>query len=253
MLFCTSGVGVHRENVRIGIRERLPSRVDPSGEPLSLFSGLLVERNFLEQPDGDFERFGGIEEFVLEELGQPVVRGKPILLPHGAGELRLVDTRKLLPLAGRPVEGLENFADIGLAHPLGKEPFEGLDGRLVIRRRADDFPIRGESPLDVAQFRLQDSTEAILDLQNVVGGLPDLGFAHQHGRQIGPTLALKKEPVERLDRRQILGVDVDDAPVTCDRSVGVVELHLEICAFRSPSSTKRSVRSARAKLSSSAS
>ncbi len=78
-----------------------------------------------------------------------------------------------------------------------------------------------------AELRLLHLAEAVLELEDLVGRLADLGLAREDAREIGPALGLHVEPVERADRALVLGVDLDDAAVARDRAVDVLELHLE--------------------------
>ena len=100
---CTLGVGVSAEDVGVRVGERLPAAVDRAGEARRLLAGLLVERELLERADVDLERLRRVEELLLEELGEAVVRRQTLFLALGVRELRLVDARRASPT--RPSSG----------------------------------------------------------------------------------------------------------------------------------------------------
>ena len=69
-------------------------------------------------------------------------------------------------------------------------------------------------------------TEAVLELEDLVGRLADLGLALEDARELRPALGLEVEAIERANRGLVLGVDLDHAPVAHDRVVDVLELDL---------------------------
>ena len=66
------------EDVGVGVRERLPAPIDRRREPRDLLARLLVERVLLERADVHLERRRRVEELLLEELRDPVVRREPL-------------------------------------------------------------------------------------------------------------------------------------------------------------------------------
>ena len=74
---------------------------------------------------------------------------------------------------------------------------------------------------------LLDLTEAVLELEDLVGRLADLGLALEDCGELRPALRLQIEAVERANRVLVLGVDLEHAPVAADGVVDVLELHLE--------------------------
>ncbi len=188
---------------------------------------LLVERELLERADVDLERLGRVDELLFRELCEPVVRGETLLLALRVGELRLVDEADLLPLAHRAVQRLEDLADLGLLDALREEALEGLEGRLVLRRRADDLAVRREGAVDVSEVALQDLAEPVLQLEHFVGRVGDFGLARQHVRELRPARRLRVEPIEGADGREVVRRRRQDAAVARDRAVHVLELDLE--------------------------
>ena len=227
MVRWTLGVLVRAENVGVRVGQRLPAAVDRAREPRGLLARLLVERELLERPDVDLERLGRVEELLLEELGETVVGGQARLGSLGVGELRLVDRGELLPLAHRAVERLEDVPDLGLLRAAREQGLERLERRLVLRGRADDVAIGRDRGVEIAELGLLHLAEPVLQLEDLVGGLRDLGLAREDGRELGPALGHRVEAVERADGREVLGVGVGDAPVARDGAVDVFELDLE--------------------------
>ena len=142
-------------------------------------------------------------------------------------ELGLVDAGELLPLARGAVERLEDLADFELLDAGREERLERLERRRVLGRGADDLAVGGDRLVEVVEARLVDLAEAVLELEDLVRRLADLGFAREDLRELAPALGLREEPIERADRGLVLGVDLEHAAVARDGALDVLELRLE--------------------------
>ena len=213
---------VRAEDVRKGVGQMVPTAFDGRREARGLLAGLLVERVFLDGADVDLERCGGVDELLFVELGDPIVRREALLgtalavlgrLRRRVGQLGLVDVTELLPVPGGTVERLENLADFDLLRPTREEGLERLQRLGVLGRRVQHVAIRRDGLIEVAELRLMHLSEAVLQLEDLVGRLPDLRLASEDGGKVRPAFGLHEEAVEGLDRRLVLDLRVEDAAV----------------------------------------
>jgi len=98
------GIGVRAEDVRVCVRESLEAGVDDARKTRCFVSALLVERVLLERADEDLERRRPVEQLLLGELGDLIVRREPIFfaalaaligISRDVNELRFVDAPEL--------------------------------------------------------------------------------------------------------------------------------------------------------------
>lgn len=142
-------------------------------------------------------------------------------------ELGLEHGAELVPLTCRLVERLEDLTDLELVHPGREELLERLERLDVLRRRREDLAVALDGRRQVLKPGLVDLAEAVLEVEDVVGRVPDLGLSGEHGDELRPALHQHEQPVEGADRLPVLGIDLEHEAVPRDRVVDVLELGFE--------------------------
>ncbi len=168
-------VGVYAEHVGVRVGEQLPAAVRRAGEPLHLLERLLVGRVLLERAKVGVERTVEGDEALLVELADAVVHGQARTGLGDVSQLGLEHAGELVPLARRLVERLEDLADLHLVDAGGEEPLQRLARGRVLGRRRQDLLVGCDRRGEIVEPRLVDLPEAILELEDLVGALPDLG------------------------------------------------------------------------------
>ena len=104
-------------------------------------------------------------------------------------ELRLVDAGELLPLARRLVERLE---DLGRSPaclvPAAKRPSSASSVGACSGAAAEHLAVGRDRRVEIAEARLVDLAEAVLELEDLVGRLADLGLAREDLDELAPAL-----------------------------------------------------------------
>jgi len=77
---------------------------------------------------------------------------------------------------------------------------------------------------EIGELGLVHLTEPILELEDLVRRLTDLGLAREDGGELAPSLGRREESIERLDGVLVLGVRFHHSPVAADGRVDVLEL-----------------------------
>jgi hypothetical protein len=167
-----------------------------------------------------------IHQALLRILRDAVEHGDALLGLADVVELRLAHADELLPLGSRLIQRLEDLANLALLDAALEQPFERAQRVLMLRRRADHLAVRADRTLEVVQPHLVDLTQAVLELEDLVRALTDLGLARQDLRQIVPALGLREQAIERAHGALVLGIDVEHAAVARHGVVQVLELHL---------------------------
>ena len=73
-----------------------------------------------------------------------------------------------------------------------------------------DVPVREDRAVEVCEVDLKDLSQPVTELDDLLRRRPDLRFAREDLREVGPALRLEEQPVERADREEVLRVDGDD-------------------------------------------
>ena len=124
------------------------------------------------------------------------------------------------------IERLEDVGDFELLDTAREQPFERPQRVVVLGRRADHLAVRGDRLVEIVQAKLVHLSEAILELEDLVWALPDLGLAHEHLGQVLPTLHLGEQAIEGAHCALVLGVDSEHSSIAAHRVLHVLELHL---------------------------
>jgi hypothetical protein len=81
-----------------------------------------------------------------------------------------------------------------------------------------------DRPALIAEPELPELADPVLQADDLAGrviGLAQLDLALEVGEQVVPALGLAVEPVEGLDRRRLVGVEIEDRLVGLDRLADV--------------------------------
>ena len=150
----------------------------------------------------------------LGRLGQPA-------------ELDLVDLRQLLPLLVLAIERLENVGDLDLQRAAHEHALERRARLGVVGVGGQNVPIGGDRLRHVGEGQLVDLRQTERQLDDLGLGRGDADLAPHHVGQLLPALAAGVEPVERHQRRAVLGLRFDDRLVRDDRVVDLAGLLLQ--------------------------
>ena len=136
----------------------------------------------------------------------------------------LEDVDELGVLAAGLVDRLEHASRHDRLDLAVHEPVERVQ-RLGVRRiHLERLAVALDGARDVAEADLPQVADAVLERDGLAGRLGQLDLALEVAEQVVPALGLTVEPVERLDRRQLVGVEIEDALVGLDRLGDVAEL-----------------------------
>ena len=196
-------IRVSAEDVGVGVGERLPAAVDRGREARRLFADLLVERELLERTDVDVERLYRIEELLLEELGEPVVRAEPLVLAARRERAaprrraRASPTRRPRDRAARESRRLRPAFDLS-----AKSASSASNGGLVLGRGADDVAVRGDGGVR----RCRASSAAACPSRYLSSRISSGDSATSASRartcaELGPAFGLHVQPIEGADGR----------------------------------------------------
>jgi hypothetical protein len=95
----------------------------------------------------------------------------------------------------------------------------------VLGSGVDDFAVGLDGLVYVSQPDLIHTSEPVLEFQDLVGALPDIGLARENLREFAPTLGLREQTIEGANGVLILGFRLENSPVARDRVVDVLELN----------------------------
>ncbi len=170
------------------------------------------------------ERGVRVADHLLVQPADPVQELDPGQRIVVVRDHHLEDVDELGELAGGLVDRLEHA---GRHHRLDlavDQAVERVQRLGVLRIDLERLAVALDRAGDVAEPDLPQVADPVLERDGLAGGLGELDLALEVAEQVVPALGLAVQPVERLDRRQLVGVEVEDALVGLDRLGDVAEL-----------------------------
>src|SRR5690606_28454398 len=108
-----------------------------------------------------------------------------------------------------------------------EQVFECAEGTFMLRRGREDFPVDFDRSEDVAELLLLQLAQAILEAQDLVGGVAEVRLRNQ---DLGEFLVLARlliESIESLKRRAVLRLVAENLLVGLDGARDIVGSALE--------------------------
>jgi hypothetical protein len=142
------------------------------------------------------ERQHRIQQALLGVLRDAVVPRDALFGIGRVRELGFADANELLPLAARLIERLEDLAYLRLLHARLEQSLERAHRIGVLRSSADHLAVSRDGLIEVTELGLVDLTQAMLEFEDLVGALADVGLAAQHFGELRPALRLREQAIE---------------------------------------------------------
>ncbi len=221
-------VGALRELVELGVVELgdLAERVQVGGQALDRRQRVIVGAVERKRARVCVERGTHLLQLGLVDLGDPVqeldLAGRILLARH----LHLEHRGQPGELAELQVDGLEGDRRAERLLVRGDHRLEGIERRLVIRRRVEDAGVAVDRLAGVVQLVIPELGDAVAVRGDLVRIAREIRLALEDLEQLLPVAGREVQRVEALDRGEVVGVDLKDALVGVRRLRGVVQLAL---------------------------
>ncbi|HLU49997.1 MAG TPA: hypothetical protein VK116_17985, partial [Planctomycetota bacterium] len=167
------------EDIGVSRGEPRPAFVDNRRQTIELINDALIARGELRGADQDLEGAIDVDELLLTFLRHTEQEFEALSGIFQSRKLTLADVEQLLPATGRLVERLEHLADAQHFRAGREQVFECAEGTFMLRRGREDFPVDFDRSEDVAELLLLQLAQAILEAQDLVGGVAEVRLRNQ--------------------------------------------------------------------------
>ncbi len=222
-------VGLSCELVELGVVElgHLRPAIGHAAESLERTQGLFVAVVGGEGARVDVESGVRVAQAVFVEAGHAV---QDVDLRHRVfreAGLHLENADELRPLAAGVVHRFEHRGGPERIEGAGLEALESRESRVVRGLASEDLAIQLDGARNVVEVLLVELGDAVLVRNRFVRIVAELGFVREHAEKLLPVLRGLVEDVEPAERREVVGVELENARVGVDRLVDLAELVLE--------------------------